>query len=166
MVGIDVSADQLRLAQQRETALVRADAVNLPFADRSFDTVTSTYLHTDIDDAGPVFGEVERILRPGGRFVYIGIHPCFVGPFIEISDEKTQIVHSGYRDAGWHIDSPYFREQGLRHRVGFRHVPLSDLVGALIGSGLRLTGIEEPPEDHPPVADIPRTLALVATKEG
>jgi SAM-dependent methyltransferase len=165
VLGVDISDEMLRLARPRARALVRADAIRLPFPNGSFDTVISTYLHTDIDDIAPVFAEVERVPRSGGLFVYLGTHPCFVGPFIELHDERTQVVHAGYRDAGWHDDSPYFREEGLGRRVGYRHVPLADLVRALIASGLMLTGIEEPPEDHPPVADIPRTLALVAVKE-
>ncbi len=77
-----------------------------------------------------------------------------------------EIVHPGYRDGGWHHDSPYFAEGGVGRRVGYRHVPLADLVAALIASGLKLTGIEEPPEDHRPASDIPGMLALVATKGG
>jgi Methyltransferase domain len=165
VVGVDISEEMLRLARPRARALVRADAIRLPSADRALGTVTSTYLHTDIDEIAPVFAEVERVLRPGGLFVYPEIHPCFVGPFIEIKDETTQVVHAGCRDARWHDDSPYFRKEGLGRRVGFRHLPLADLVRALIASGLRLTEIEEPPEEHPLVADMPRTLALVAVKE-
>lgn len=165
VLGVDISTDQLRVARRRARTLVVADAIQLPFADRSFDTVTSTFLHTDIDDMAPVFREVERALRPGGRFIYIGTHPCFIGHFVELRDERTKIVHPGYRDAGWHHESPYFGQQGVRHRVGYRHVPIAELIGALIVSGLRLTGIEEPAEDHPPASDIPGMLALVAVKE-
>lgn len=166
VLGIDISADQLRVAKRRAPTLVAADAIRLPFADRSFETVTSTYLHTDIDDMAPVFREAERVLRPGGRFVYIGTHPCFVGHFVELRDERTKIIHPGYRDAGWHHESPFFGERGVRRRVGYRHVPLAELIEALLASGLRLAEIEEPIEDHPPASDIPGMLALVAVKEG
>ena len=142
-----------------------ADATQLPFADESFQAVTSTYLHTDIEDIAPVFREAERVLRQGGRFLFIGTHPCFVGHFVELRDERTKVIHPGYRDARWHHDSPYVREQGVTRRVGYRHVPLAELIGALISSGLRLAQIEEPVEDHPPASDIPGMLALVAVKE-
>jgi hypothetical protein len=49
--------------------------------------------------------------------------------------------------------------------VGYRHVPLAELLAAIIGSGLRLTSLEEPPENDPPAAVIPGMLALVATKD-
>jgi SAM-dependent methyltransferase len=165
VVGLDLSADQLKIAGQRVTTLVLADAVRLPFADRSFDTVCATYLHTDVDDIAPVFADVHRVLRPGGRFVYIGTHPCFIGPFVELQDDQTKVIHPGYRDAGWHKDSPYFTEHGCGRRVGYRHVSMAELLAALIGSGLRLTSVEEPRETDLPAAVIPGMLALVATKD-
>jgi SAM-dependent methyltransferase len=67
VLGIDISADRLRVAKQRSAPLVRADAIQLPFAQESFDTVSATYLHTDVDDIAPIFDEVERVLRPRGR---------------------------------------------------------------------------------------------------
>jgi SAM-dependent methyltransferase len=166
VLGVDISTDQLRVAKRRARTLAAAEAILLPFADRSFDTVTSTFLHTDIDDMAPVFREVERVLRPGGRLIYIGTHPCFIGHFVELRDERTKVVHPGYRDAGWHDDSPYFGDEGVRRRVGYRHVSLAELIGALLSSGLRLTGIDEPLEDQPPASDVPGMLALVALKEG
>jgi SAM-dependent methyltransferase len=166
VLGVDISGDQLRLASERSGALVRADGSQLPFADGCFGTASATYLHTDVDDIAPIFAEVGRVLRPGGRFIYIGTHPCFVGHFIELRDERTKIVHTGYREAGWQEDSPYFGEHGCGRRVGYRHVPLADLIGALIDAGLRLTRIEEPEEELPPGADIPGMIALVAVKEG
>jgi ubiquinone/menaquinone biosynthesis C-methylase UbiE len=36
VVGLDRSADQLRIAQARSRRLVQADAVALPFADETF----------------------------------------------------------------------------------------------------------------------------------
>jgi ubiquinone/menaquinone biosynthesis C-methylase UbiE len=63
VVGVDISAGQLRLARAR-MAVVRGDAVRPPFRDATFATVMCTYLHTDIDDMGPVFAEAARTLRP------------------------------------------------------------------------------------------------------
>src|SRR5215813_982821 len=53
-IGLDVSADQLRLATGRDRALVRADAAALPFADNVFATVTIMWVSTDVDDFGAV----------------------------------------------------------------------------------------------------------------
>jgi len=84
VTGVDVSGDQLRVAKARggdsAESLVRADASELPFADASFEAVVSLWTHTDFDDPEAVLAEVARVLDPGGRFVYVGTHPCFVGP--------------------------------------------------------------------------------------
>jgi SAM-dependent methyltransferase len=165
VVGVDVSGDQLRLARRRPGVLVQSDAVALPFADATFDAVTATYLHTDVDDIAPVFREAYRVLRPDGRLVYIGVHPCFGGHFVELLDERTKVIHPGYRDARWHERSPSFLEGGVGIRLGYRHVPLAELIGAVIDAGLRLAMIEEPQEVRLPGAVTPGMLALVATKD-
>src|SRR5512138_1827395 len=57
--GVDLSDDQLRVAQRRAgavaEALVQADAASLPFAEGEFDAVVSTFTHTDLDDPGEAF---------------------------------------------------------------------------------------------------------------
>jgi SAM-dependent methyltransferase len=160
VIGIDISADQLRMARRRSSFLALASALHLPFADESFDTVTTTYLHTDIDSMAPVFVEAYRVLRKRGTFVYLGTHPCFIGHFIEIRDDGARVIHPGYHQNGWHTASPFFRAEGLGIRVGFRHVPLTELVNSLLACGLQLVRLEEPSVEDPPGA-----IALVATKE-
>lgn len=142
VLGIDISSDQLRLARRRATTLVRADASRLPFADASFPTAVCTYLHTDTSNIESVFGEVARSLRTGGLFVYLGVHPCFRGHFVEHLQDR-RVVHQGYWDVGWHTQSPHRTSAGVRERVGAHHATLSDLLNALLNSGLRLTRIEE-----------------------
>ena len=43
----------------------------LPFEDGSFDCVVSTWTLCSIPDAGRALGEIHRVLRPGGRFVFL-----------------------------------------------------------------------------------------------
>jgi SAM-dependent methyltransferase len=164
VVGIDISADMLRIAETRANSVVRGDAARLPFEDGIFETVVSTFLHTDVDDIGVVFREIARVLRETGRFVYLGPHPCFVGQFVELREDWARVIHPGYRDSGWHLDSPYFGEEGIRGKVGYRHVQLSELFGALLESGLRLEAVEEPHVDHPSY-HAPGILALCARKQ-
>jgi SAM-dependent methyltransferase len=159
VVGVDISAGQLRLARAR-MAVVRGDAVRLPFGDATFAAVMCTYLHTDIDEMGPVFAEAARTLRPTGRFVYIGLHPCFKGHHAASHPDGTRIIHPDYSDARWHRDSPRFGT-GLRRRVGYRHVTLAELLNALLAeSRLRLQHMEEIYEDD----RMPGGLALVASR--
>jgi SAM-dependent methyltransferase len=160
VIGVDLSRDQLRIANRRADAVVRGDACRLPFAAGSFPAAVCTYLHTDIEDIRPVFQEVARVLQPGGRFVYLGVHPCFRGHFVDVSAADRRVVWPGYWKTGWHakrVDRP----SEMRRRVGARHVTLTELLGALLESGLRLVLVEEGDQQQP-FAD---RIALVAVAE-
>jgi ubiquinone/menaquinone biosynthesis C-methylase UbiE len=75
--GVDLSADQLAHAAHRIAVRVRTDATRLPFRDGTFPSAVCTYVHTDIEQIGQVFAEVCRVMRHGGTFVYVGVHPCY-----------------------------------------------------------------------------------------
>ncbi len=36
-----------------------------------------------LEDFGAVVHQVARCLRPRGRFICVGLHPCFIGPFVD-----------------------------------------------------------------------------------
>jgi SAM-dependent methyltransferase len=50
--------------------LVLGQGAEIPFADGSFASVTSTSVMEHIPDIDPVLAEVNRILQPGGKFVF------------------------------------------------------------------------------------------------
>jgi SAM-dependent methyltransferase len=163
VVGPDVSAGQLRVARRRRLPhLVRADVTRLPVADAVVGAAVLAYAHTDVDDVASVFAEVERVLWPGGRLVFLGVHPCFVGHFVE-SREAEVVLHAGYRQAGWQLDPLHFSPDGLGRRVGARHVPLAESLNGLLAAGLRLERVEEFGGDLGQ-GHVPRDLALVAAK--
>jgi ubiquinone/menaquinone biosynthesis C-methylase UbiE len=51
--------------------VVAAPAENLPFDDDSFDTVVSTLVLCGVDDQVRALGEARRVLRPGGRLLFL-----------------------------------------------------------------------------------------------
>ena len=53
------------------TKVLRARAEELPFRDDSFDTVVSTLVLCGVDDQELSLREVRRVLRPGGRFMFM-----------------------------------------------------------------------------------------------
>lgn len=159
-IGLELSADQLRLATQRGDRLVRADAAHLPVLDRTVETVTAIWVSTDVDDFGGMMRESARVLRPGGSFVFFGAHPCFNGPSIENRSDGARIVHPTYRRAERHSDSPWWGH-GIRGRVGMRHVPLAELLNAAAAAGLIITHVVEPREDP-----VPAVLGIRASKPG
>ena len=55
----------------RNADVVKASADALPFDDASFDTVVGTLVLCTVEDQEPVLAEVRRVLRPGGRLLFI-----------------------------------------------------------------------------------------------
>jgi ubiquinone/menaquinone biosynthesis C-methylase UbiE len=51
--------------------VVEAPAERLPFDDASFDTVVSTLVLCTVSDPDGAVGELARVLRPGGRLLYL-----------------------------------------------------------------------------------------------
>lgn len=77
-VGID--PDRASLEAHRVTALPRGQgaAHRLPFADRTFDLVVSSWVFEHLPDPARTFDEVARVLRPDGRLIFLtpnGKHP-------------------------------------------------------------------------------------------
>jgi ubiquinone biosynthesis O-methyltransferase len=75
VVGIDASAEMIDAAKRRSKSrnadidFQVAMAEHLPFPAGQFDVVTAITILCFVDDAAPVFREIARVLRPGGRLV-------------------------------------------------------------------------------------------------
>ena len=81
-VAFDISGGMLAHARRGnevsgiDVPLVQASADQLPFADDSFDLACSAFGAIPfVADVGAVLGEVARVLRPGGKFVFAVTHP-------------------------------------------------------------------------------------------
>ena len=146
VTGVDVSEDMLRFARERKVDVVCADARSLPFDAGSFDAAVSLWTHTDVGDFSAVTREIARVLRPAGRFVYVGAHPCFVGPHARFPfAQGVPELHQGYGQIGpYDASAPGVSPEGLRARVGGVHVPLGGLMTAFLEAGFQLESFEEP----------------------
>jgi ubiquinone/menaquinone biosynthesis C-methylase UbiE len=70
LVGVDVSAPMARRAHDRLGGVVAlGDAAALPMASGSVAHAVSVWVIQAVGDPGAVFGEVSRVLRPGGTYV-------------------------------------------------------------------------------------------------
>jgi SAM-dependent methyltransferase len=74
VIGIDMTPEMLAKARASADAmgatnveLIEAEAESLPFPDESFDVVISNGVIDLIPDKDAVFGELHRVLVPGGR---------------------------------------------------------------------------------------------------
>jgi len=132
-VGVDLSAGMLGRAAGRLPA-ARADAERLPVAGGTLPAVASVMVHTDMPGYPAVLREVARVLRPGGVFLHVGVHPCFCGGFADWSDRDAVVIRPGYRDRHWTKAS--YTDRGLRDKVGANHFPLPELLHAFTAAGL------------------------------
>ena len=72
VVGVDISAAELELAQRRNGGpWVRGDALQLPFADESLDAVVSSMGMVVIHPTSKLLKEAARVLKPGGMLAFI-----------------------------------------------------------------------------------------------
>lgn len=64
-------AERRAAESDRTIRAVVAPAERLPFADDSFDTVVSTLVLCSVHDQDEALAEVRRVLKPGGRFLFL-----------------------------------------------------------------------------------------------
>jgi SAM-dependent methyltransferase len=174
VVGIDLSSRLLAAARRREESeplgviYVQADAgaPDLQTGGR-FDAVACHFGLSDIDDLVAALDNVARVLRPGGRFVFCILHPCFPGaPEASSSWPST----ASYFDEGWWIADG--ARSTIRNQVGAAHRTLSTYLNELVGAGLTIDRLAEPPpeetwvEGRPGSAALPLYLAVRALKGG
>jgi hypothetical protein len=98
-------------------------------------------VHTDMPAYPAVLQEAASVLRPGGIFVHVGVHPCFCGGFADRSDPGAVVIRPGYLDSHWTKAS--WTNQGVRDKVGATHRPLPELLQGLLNAGLTLQRFAE-----------------------
>lgn len=97
VTGVDLSSGMLRTAEQRAATdgiseyvtLQAADAEQLPFADRSFDSVMSLFALRHFPNPSTAVSEMFRVLRPGGQ--------CTIGVGSGAPWRSAQFVAIGWR---------------------------------------------------------------------
>ena len=79
VTGADFSAGMLEQASRERPDInwVRASALALPFAEASFDAITSTEAFHWFPDQAAALRECHRVLAPGGRLLVALVNPDF-----------------------------------------------------------------------------------------
>jgi len=166
VTGIDISEEMIRAAVEEEMRSPLgieyhvADAADLGIlGSGSFDAVISFMALMDMPNYESAIREVARVLKFGGRFVFILIHPCF-GWARTIDGETVcdweRVLHEdGSKEYLYLKVYDYFQEHSWevewrneRWPQDFKttqfHRTLSDYVNTLGQNGLCIAKMEEP----------------------
>ena len=147
VTGVDFSSEQLTHARafaQSKKVQVRFIESNVEdlsmLADSSFDIAFSAYALGFVEDIHGTFGEIRRVLRPGGQFAFSWASPMFA-----ITRDGTLELKRSYFDR-----SPIVFTDQNGTEVDFHHT-YGDWLRALTEAGLVVTDILEPeplPKDN------------------
>ena len=95
IVAVDLSARAVALCRQRfahpRLSFEVGDAERLPFAAASFDVVLNVESSHCYGRFDAFLGEVRRVLRPGGHFLYADFRPCQ-----EIDEWRAELRAAGF----------------------------------------------------------------------
>ncbi len=176
LVGFDPVRAQLATAAVRAGGprYLQAAADAIPIRSASVDVAVACLVFEHIDAVDEAIGEVARVLRPGGRFVFLLNHPLLQTPGSGWIDDQILDPPEQY----WRI-GPYLPEASTVEEVQkgvhirFVHRPLSRYLNALADAGLVLTRMHEPAPppgflaaapEYTEAATVPRLAALVLTR--
>lgn len=169
VVGLDNSSRQLRTASMLQEEfgllfpLVHADGEALPFRDGSFDLAISEHGVGLWCDPYAWIPECARVLRPGGRLLFIAVSTlaflCFPDDETAAADERLHRDYFGMHRFEWHDN------QGVVDSVQFR-LGYGDTIRLLRACGFEIEDLVEirPPDiapdaDDPFETEVPRAWA-------
>ncbi len=86
VVGLDISLGMLAVGRRArpKVPLVAGDALNLPFADATFDAVTTSFVIRNVANTPAALRELARVTKPGGRLVICEFSHPTNGPFRKV----------------------------------------------------------------------------------
>lgn len=108
--GVDASDEALRFCHRRGiTTVQKANVLDLPFADESFDLLTGVDILEHVDDDLGALREWGRVLRPGGRlFLFVPAHRWLWSLQDEISGHRRRYTARSLRRvverAGYNVE--------------------------------------------------------------
>ena len=129
------------------------------FGERPFDAAICMMALFDMSEIASLMRALARLLRPGGRFVFAIMHPCFNSPHTilmgEQEDRQGNVVTTYSVKISGYMTPSVARGAALRGQPVphiYFHRPLQAVLGAGFAAGFVLDALEERafPPDHPP----------------
>jgi ubiquinone/menaquinone biosynthesis C-methylase UbiE len=125
--------------ENRSVDLVQGLAESLPFLDGSVDTVLSTLVLCSVEKTDRVLGEVLRVLRPGGKFLFVEHVAAGEGTLLH---RVQRLIRPVWRRIGDGCEPDRTTEKELL-RAGFREVSLERFAVPLPIVSPHIAGIAE-----------------------
>ncbi|MFT3991267.1 MAG: class I SAM-dependent methyltransferase [Luteolibacter sp.] len=185
--GVDASPRLIDAAKARHgkdgrVSFVTTDACAPGnWADESYDAATCLMAVHDVPDAVGLFTNVAQALKPGGRALFVFMHPCFRIPKQSHwgfdNDQKIQFRRVDRYGKALEIPITTHPGKGESSETTFYHRPLADLLTGLGEGGLGVVGCEElfshrrsqaggafSKAEHRAAEEFPMFIALCAVK--
>lgn len=172
VVGIDPAMSQVSVATERGGGprYLQGSAAGVPIADASMDAAVACLVFEHIEALDAALAEVARVLRPGGRFLFLLNHPLLQTPGSGwIDDQMLDPPEQYWRIGAYLVEGDTVEQVERGVFIRFFHRPLSRYLNTASELGLQLVRMEEPapPQgflDRAPeyleAASIPRLLFL------
>ena len=127
---------------------------------RRFDAAVCTMAIMDMPRISPLFASLGHVLKPGGRFVFSVMHPCFNSTATRFLMEESEREGIVTQDYSLRISQYIDPRQSLGNAIAgqpephhYFHRPISVLLGACFDAGFVLDGIAEPTFRSPETDD-------------
>jgi demethylmenaquinone methyltransferase/2-methoxy-6-polyprenyl-1,4-benzoquinol methylase len=147
VVPCDLSEGMLAVGKRRrpDLAFVAGDALELPFADASFDAVTISFGLRNVPDVPAALREMARVTKPGGRLVVCEFSTPTFAPFRTVySNYLMRAVPSVARVVTKSPDAYVYLAESIREwpdqqglgriikAAGWREVAFRNLSGGIV----------------------------------
>lgn len=147
--GLDFSNNMLKIGREKikdysNIELIHGNAMDLPFADNTFDYVTIGFGLRNVPDYMTVLKEMHRVVKPGGKVVcletsqptMIGFKQLYFGYFRYIMPLFGKLFAKSYKEYSWLQESardfPGMRELAqMFSEAGFKNVEVKPFTGGV-----------------------------------
>jgi SAM-dependent methyltransferase len=170
-VAFDFSANLIARARERTFATeptgqmeyhvldATDESALLALGEGTFDAAMCNMALFDMADIDPLLRALSRLLRPGGRFVFSVMHPCFNNAYTthvaEMEDRDGETVFTYGIKVTRYVTPGAAKGAAIRGQPVpqlYFHRPLQVLLASVFDAGFVIDALEERafPPDHPP----------------
>ena len=133
------------------------EAQLLTLGERRFEAAVCNMALMDMTTIDPLLAALARLLKPGGRFVFSVMHPCFNSTAMRFTAEQHEqggeVITTYAVKVTDYLGLAPAKGLGIRGQPRphyYFHRPLSVLFGACFRAGFVLDGLEEPADPSGP----------------